>query len=459
MKRIIITALLCLAAWFASGQPVRITLDECIESALEESNSVRNAALDYEAALGRRQEARMELFPSISINALAFHSLNPLIDITVTDVLGKSDAAWNIRNEVEQIAGELGINSHYTALNYGWTTSVSLMQPIYAGGRIANGNRLAQLGVEAARTQLRQQERDKSLEIEKAYWQVVSLQEKEITLRRSEELLDSLRKDVASAVAAGLAAASNASQIALKQKDLQAGKVQLEGGIRLAKMALLNEAGIGYCVVRANSAPDRPYIDDIVLEGDIEGLKAPENYYLPEEQLARETTESRLLQMQVEAKALEKKMGIGQSLPQIGIGASYGYSRMLGDPRANGMLYAMVSVPVSDWGKAAGRIRRLEAEKKKAEGDSQFYGEQLVLQARSLWVQLCCAWEQIQVSSESISLAADNLRQTNCGYEAGLNTLSEVLEAQLNLRNAENQHIDDCITYRGAVSEYLSLRK
>ena len=74
-------------------------------------------------------------------------------------------------------------------------------------------------------------------------------------------------------------------------------------------------------------------------------------------------------------------------------------------------------------------------------------------------MQLCCAWEQMQVSSESIVIAAENQRQTSCSYEAGLCTLSELLEAQLSLRNAENQHIDDCIAYRMALSEYLSLQR
>lgn len=459
MKRTLITVLACLFVWCAGAQTVGLSLDDCLRSAENQSNAVRNSRLDFEAALGRRTEARMEWFPSVSISALAFQSLNPLIDITVTDVLGKSEAAWNIRNAIEDLAAEYGFESRYTTLNYGWTTSVSLMQPVYAGGRIANGNRLASLGVEAARLQLRQKERDNALDVEKAYWQVVSLQEKAMTLKRAEELLDSLKKDVESAVGAGLAIPSDVSQLMLKKKELQSGKLQLEGGTRLAKMALFNEAGIDYCVIRGNASPARPYIDDIYLAGDIEKLQAPENFYVPEEELAQETAESGLLQLQAEAKALEKKMSLGESLPQVGIGASWGYSRMLGDPRANGMLYAMVSIPVSDWGKAAGRMRRLEAERQKAEGDKQFYGKQLVLKVQSLWVQLCCAWEQLQVSSESIVIAADHSRQTAIGYEAGLNTLSELLEAQLSLRNAENQHIDDCIAYRTALSEYLSLKK
>ena len=65
----------------------------------------------------------------------------------------------------------------------------------------------------------------------------------------------------------------------------------------------------------------------------------------------------------------------------------------------------------------------------------------------------------MQVSSESIVIAAENQRQTRCSYEAGLCTLSELLEAQLSLRNAENQHIDDCIAYRMALPEYLSLQR
>ena len=73
-----------------------------------------------------------------------------MIEIGVSDILGKSEAAVNLTNKVEEFAGMYGINTSYEAFKRGYSASVMALQPIYAGGRIVNGNRLANLGIEAA---------------------------------------------------------------------------------------------------------------------------------------------------------------------------------------------------------------------------------------------------------------------------------------------------------------------
>ena len=52
------------------------------------------------------------------------------------------------------------------------------MQPVFVGGQIVNGNRLAQVGVEASQYKAEIVERDLLLQVEESYWLVVSLQEK-----------------------------------------------------------------------------------------------------------------------------------------------------------------------------------------------------------------------------------------------------------------------------------------
>jgi outer membrane protein TolC len=79
------------------------------------------------------------------------------------------------------------------------------VQPVFAGGRILNGNRLAALGVEASEDKSLLARNEVLLATEEQYWRVVSLNEKLRTVQKYEELLRRLLAQVEDAYNAGLA--------------------------------------------------------------------------------------------------------------------------------------------------------------------------------------------------------------------------------------------------------------
>ena len=70
--------------------------------------------------------------------------------------------------------------------------------------------------------------------------------------------------------------------------------------------------------------------------------------------------ENRLLEISVDAKKLEKRMVLGEVLPQIGIGGTYGYGAVIGEGRFNGALFATLKSPVTEWGKYSRKLQRYE---------------------------------------------------------------------------------------------------
>lgn len=458
MRRIVLIFLL-FAPVLAGAQQRVVSLEECKSLASSNDPYLRNAGLDVLAARAQKQEALAAYFPSVSATALAFHAINPLVNIGVTDVLGDSDAAWNISNWVDENAPQYGLPTRYEALHYGYGATLTLTQPLFAGGRIVNGNRLASLGVEAAQLQQSLRGRQTDASVEEKYWRVVSLQEKQITLDHARELLDSLSKDAASALAAGLLTETDCLQVSLKLSELRAAQVQLSGGMRLAKMDLFNAIGLEYASISAVAGEDRPFIDDIVLSGELGDFPSPQECYIPEEELAAGMEETRLLDLQVEAKTLEKKMAVGEALPQVGLGAMYGYSKMVGDGRSNGMVYAMVSIPLSDWGKNARRIERYGYEVEKARNERDYLDAQLILSARKLWVDLETAWEQMEVAAEAVAFAQRIYDSQLAQFEAGLATMSDLLQTQTSLRQSEDSFTDACINYRVALNSYQALQR
>ena len=440
-----------------SAPEMDLSLEDCRRLALENRADLLNATLDVYAARAQKQEALAEYFPKVSVNAFTFYAFDPMLELGVTDIFGKSDFSYNLQNIISSLAHQMGFDPVYSTLERGVSATVSVMQPVYAGGRIVNGNRLASLGVEAAGLQRNIRERTAGEEVEKEYWQVISLEEKMKTLDGLQELVDTLYKDVSSACAAGLATENDLLQVKLKRNELRSGKIQVRNGIRLAKMNLFNSIGVRYNPYSTVPNDSIPYIDDIRLTDRLDSLAAPDGFYRPEEEVAASLDESRLLEISVQSKRLEKKMAMGEALPQIGVGASYGYTDLINDGRMNGAVYAMVRIPLSDWGKTARKMQRYDYQLQKAQNDKEYLDAQLLLQVRKLWLDLEAAWDRLQVAEESVDVAQASVDNLGAYYRAGMSPLSELLQAQSQLRQASDEYIDQCIAYRTALQAYLDM--
>lgn len=448
----------CIAADLARGQEVKteISLGDCQKMALENNSYILNAQLDIWAAQARKREAVAEYFPRVSVNALAFYAFDPILELGVKDIFGDNDFSNNLNNILTNLGGQMGFDPVYSTLKHGVSATVSAVQPVFAGGRIVNGNRLAALNMEAARLKQEIQLRTTSEDVEKGYWQVVSLEEKMRTLDQLQGLADTLYRDVNAAVSAGLATENDLLQVKLQQNRIKTGKIRAKNGIRLAKMNLFNSIGMEYNPYSTIRNDSVPYIDDIVLSDRLTDLKAPDAYYRPEEEVAASQAESQLLDLSVRAQKLEKKMTVGETMPQIGVGASYGYGNFIDKGQMNGAVFASVQIPLSDWGKTARKIQRYDYQIQKAENERDFLNAQLILQVRQLWLDLTASWEQLTVSRESVETARSSVRQLEAYYRAGMSPLSDLLQAQSQLQQCADEYVDQCIAYRTALQAYLN---
>lgn len=439
----------------AAQEKMEVSLEQCQEMALEHNPYILNSQLEILAAQARKREAVAEYFPKVSVNALAFYAFDPILEIGLTDIMGDNDFSNNLNSMLEGYAQQYGFNTQYSTLKKGITATVTAMQPIFAGGRIINGNRLAALGKEAAQLQHEIQLRTTSEDVEKGYWQVVSLEEKMKTLDQMQGLVDTLYRDVNAAVQAGLATKNDLLQVKLKKNEIRSGKIRVRNGIRLAKMNLFNSIGLEYNPYSTIQNDSVPYIDDILLSDRLTDLSAPDAYYMPEEEAAARQAESRLLDLAVRSKQLEKKMTVGETLPQIGVGASYGYGNIIDKGQMNGAVFASIQIPLSDWGKTARKMQRYDYQIQKAENEKDFLNAQLILQIRQLWMDLTASWEQLLVARESVGTAQASVYQLESYYRAGMSPLSDLLQAQSQLQECSNEYIDQCIAYRTALQAYL----
>lgn len=415
----------------ASAQEKRIlTLDECKERALKYNADIQTGKIDIEAARQTRKEAFTKYFPQISAGAATYKADDNLVKVDIPDLtqLGLPVPAM-----------EAGM------LEEGNLVTVSAMQPVFAGGQIVNANKLAKTAMEASVLQLDVATDKVELETENYYWKIVSLKEAEKTVNVLDTLLQSLHKDVSLAVKAGVTTQNDLLTVQLKQNELQSTRLQVENGIRLSCMALSQYIGL--------SLDSAGHID--VPEFALE-IKSPGDYLADHQTALSLLSTSKLLEKNVEACQLKRKICLGEQLPTVGVGVSYAYEDLLFDKSRNHfIMMATVSVPISDWWSGSHKVKRAKLEEQKAVRQQQDGNEKLQLKMQQSWNLLTESYKQIVLAESAVKESEENLRMQTNNYKTGVSSLSELLDAQSLFQKSRNRYTDACINYRMKVTQYL----
>ena len=61
------------------------------------------------------------------------------------------------------------------------------------------------------------------------------------------------------------------------------------------------------------------------------------------------TVEYDLLDKNVQAGVVQKRLAIGKNLPSVAVGAGYMYDNLMNKDHPFGMVFASVSIPISGW--------------------------------------------------------------------------------------------------------------
>ena len=84
-------------------------------------------------------------------------------------------------------------------------------------------------------------------------------------------------------------------------------------------------------------------------EANLEKVEPPESYAMSADEAVERRAESKLLAISREAAEKERSMERGKVLPTVAVGASLLYQNLLDDDAVNGVLFASLTVPISDW--------------------------------------------------------------------------------------------------------------
>ncbi len=445
MKNITIIIVALITSITAYSQTA-LTLEESKSLALKNNKTLQNSSFEIESAQQLKKNAYTNYFPKVSANVFGMQAINPLIEYKMEGGnLPVYDGSPANLPTATQFAYFPGIELNM--LQRSAIGVLNIAQPIYAGGKIATGNRIAALNVDVKEKQQQLTENEILLNIEQQYWQLICLQEKQKTLGKYELLLTGIRKQVDDAFTAGLIIKNDVLKVQIKQSELEANKNKLQNGKKLATMQFCQTIGI-------------PYDSTLVLQEIIDVSQNPYQYHTDNHTALIQRTEYQLLEKSIEAVQLQTKMKQGDYMPTIAVGlAGYHFNMPEHGTKnfTNGLAYVSVSIPISDWWSGSYIIKEQKIKQRIVENTFEYTKGLLNLQMEKIWTEVNETWRQIAIMRETAIQAEENLKVNQIGYISGVVTLSDLLEAQALFQETADKLIEAETQYKLAVTTYLQI--
>jgi len=433
MKRttIIIAACLGLAVQVSAQE---LSLDSCKYSALQYNKTIKEASLHVAESEEVKKAVFTKFFPKVEAQAFAMRSTDYLVDFETSGmnlpVYNGDPATLPTATEFAYVPG-----MNIQTLDYLNMATVTAIQPIYAGGQIRSGYKLANLGTEVKEESLALNTQQVIVKTEQYYWSLVSLEAKRKTLASYEKLLNTLLNDVQVAFDAGIAEKSDLLKVKLKINEINANKLKLENGIDLLKMALCQHIGIEYS-------------DEINLKDTAFQVVDPLSLYQNPDVAISNRKEYKMLNKSVEAEVLQKRMARGEFLPKLAVGVQAQYLDVADHNNTFGLGFAMLSVPISNWWEGKHKLQEHDIRIDLAKNNLEEKAELISLQMEKAYKELNESYQQIAVSESLMEQAGEHLKVVRDNYKAGIMSTSDLLEAQAVFQEAQDKLVDAKSTYQ-----------
>lgn len=430
------------------GAQTTYTLEQCRSMAVENNYTIKSATSNAAKAEQVKKEAFTNFFPQISAMGAYVKTsdgmLQSEVDPTLLQALGQAAAGDQFGTALLQMIQQADLGTEINMLDELTLANVMAIQPIFMGGQIVNGNKLAKVGIEASKLQLEQAANEVELTAETYYWQVISLQMKKQTLKVVNDLLNTTNDMVKAAVDAGVKVQNDLLQVQLKKNEIASQTITVDNGLALSKMLLAHYIG----------APDTAFV--LADQANIYDL--PQDPYAVFQAMdaagSQNSVEYRLLQQQVEGARLQKKMETGSHMPSVAVMAGYNYMDVLDNGYSFGLVGATVSVPLSGWWGGSHAIKQKNLDLENAELQLADNAELLKIRTQKAWNDLTDSYKQLVIAKESIEQSDENYRLNKERYSAGTITTNDLLTAQQLYQSALDTYVDKFAAYRTKTIEY-----
>lgn len=485
MNKTILAVIVSMTFPMVLGAQQVLTLEDCRQMAVQNNNSLQQSATKVEMAHYDKLTAVANYFPKISATGAYLYNTDniSLVGDDVSAMLRGSGTAvqGQFQNKLQELTnaimsnpaaaaeyakspmwqtvlGALSQTDLSTAINgigaqiddalhldvqNVYVAAVSLQQPVFMGGKIVASNQIAALAEDLARAGYDAGYQQVIVDVDQAYWQIVSIVAKKELAEAYADLLHTMEHDVAVSIAEGVSTRSDELSVRVKANEADMLLTKSVNGLRLAKMLLCKQLGL-------------PLDSDIRLAD--EGTKDIPMPAVREDKPMERIYEDRaeLRSLSIATQIYDKKVAVARAdmLPTVALTANYLYTnpnvRNGFENKFGGMFNAgvLVSVPIFHGFEAVQKTRKAKAEASLFRLQREDALRMVDMQITQLRDQRDEAYERLAMAKSNLDSAEENLRVATVGFEEGVVESSVTLAAQSAWLQAHSEYIDAGIELR-----------
>ena len=409
-------------------QPDRIRLTQAVCHEL----SVKNSE-DIQKQQNALQQALLD-------KQIAFAHHLPDLDGSVISVLMKDTKITDGMN--------LQMRGTYIA-------GLSLTLPLYVGGKITTGNKLAKVGVEVQKINQEKTRQEVIYEADKAYFTYLAVKSKVTMLEAYMQQMDSLVSQVNLSVGVDMATNSDLLRIQAKRSEVEYNLIKAKNGMELCRMALCAALGLDL---------------SMQFDTDEKDIRIPDKLQTAETTDINVRPEYQLLVQNIKAKELEIRNARAGMLPTLALVAQYsryGWAYMKGEQQGysykteisgtSPVLMASLSVPLWHWGKEIKKVKKAKFDLENAQLDMKKNRRLLSIENEQARQNLQDSYRMIASARLGLNQAEDNLHNLRLRYENSMSTLTDLLDAYSQWQQARSNHIEAQTQYKIYETEYLRI--
>ena len=327
--------------------------------------------------------------------------------------------------------------------------AVTITQPLYMGGKIRAYNQITKYAEKLAQSQKNTAVKDLIFKVDEAYWQGVSLVYKKKLAESYVSLLDTLNNNVQEMIHEGVATKSDGLTVAVKLNEAQITLTKVDNGLSLSKMLLAQMCGLPvdlqYNLADENSSPQVELV--------------PQAFNMDEVYAHRSEIHS--LTLATDIYKYKQRVALSSMLPNLALTGNYIFSNPnvfnSFENKLSGMFSVgvVLKIPIFHWGKDYYKVKAAKTERNIAMLNLEDAKEKIELQVNQASFKVNEANKKLEMTRKNMEKAEENLRNAQYGFEEGVMTTDNVLEAQTAWLQAESEKIDAEIDVR-LCNVYLS---
>ena len=385
-----------------------LTLEECRNLAIQNNKELQISGEKIKMADNEKKAAFTKYFPQLSANGAYMWNQK---DINLLDMGALSSSLSSSLGGLAQLPMiqhlMSGVNDmqHLDVQNI-WVGNVSLVQPVFMGGKIVNYNQITKFAKQLAESMNNLQLQDLIYKTDETYWQVISLVNKKKLADAYVDLLRKMDSDVTAMIYEGVATEADGLSVKVKLNEAEMAQTKVENGLALTRMLLAQICGLSL-------EEDLSLADEKLDNFPVETTQASAD--LNEAFMNR--NELRSLDLATKIYKRKERIALAEMLPNVALAANYFvtnpnvFNGFKNDFAGMFNVGVMVKVPLSGWWEGTYRRNSAKAETRIKTLEWQDAREKIELQVNQSVYKVNEAGKKLIASSRNMENAEENLRR------------------------------------------------